>query len=199
MYLVVFDLWSIPHDQNRVRSPIILYCWIPDFRNLHSFRFWLLEDCLPLPINTIISYYLAVWRELSIYLCACDQAPRSLWGKNRLYRIFVAKNFKENERSAVKKLNDNLQKWVKLKESQYHFGSRCEGAARTKRVLTMRKQITFTHLQSLRSFRWKNPHFIFNALNSIKVFLLKVIGKCSFISHRFAKNHTDVVGKFQEN
>lgn len=131
-------------------------------------------------------YYLAVLAENFLYTYALAIKQREVYeGKIDIQNILVEK-LQENE-DLRDKLNEKLKEDLKLKDTQILY---LEADAEERRVAMLRadyeKQITLLHLQSLRS--QMNPHFIFNALNSIKVFLIESDKENAILYlNRFAK------------
>jgi sensor histidine kinase YesM len=131
-------------------------------------------------------YYLAVLTENFLYTYALAIKQREVYeGKIDIQNILVEK-LQENE-DLRDKLNEKLKEDLKLKDTQILY---LEADAEERRVAMLRadyeKQITLLHLQSLRS--QMNPHFIFNALNSIKVFLIESDKENAILYlNRFAK------------
>lgn len=131
-------------------------------------------------------YYLAVIVENFLYTYALAIKQREVYEEKFEIQNVLVDKLREND-DLRERLNENLKDELKLKESQISY---LEADAEEQRVAKLsadyEKQITVLHLQSLRS--QMNPHFIFNALNSIKVFLIESDKENAILYlNRFAK------------
>jgi len=132
--------------------------------------FW--ED-VAITINTINIY---IWQlaENFLYTYALAISTEEVYeGRIDIQNIFGLANFKKMK-ICVKKLNDNLQKWVwSLKEVKYHFLKQMRKKQRVSQteVLTMRNKITLLHFSPLEVDESHISSLM--PLNSIKFFLIE--------------------------
>jgi len=116
-------------------------------------------------------YYIGVLVENLLFTYALAIKQREVYKDKLKFQEELVLKLKENE-ELMEKLNQRLQSELDLKERQIVTLAADAESERMARVkANYEREITELHLRSLRS--QMNPHFIFNALNSIKVFLIE--------------------------
>ncbi|KPQ13340.1 MAG: two component signal transduction system histidine kinase [Algoriphagus marincola HL-49] len=116
-------------------------------------------------------YYIGVLVENLLFTYALAIKQREVYKDKLKFQEELVLKLKENE-ELREKLNQRLQSELDLKERQIVTLAADAESERMARVkANYEREITELHLRSLRS--QMNPHFIFNALNSIKVFLIE--------------------------
>ncbi len=115
-------------------------------------------------------YYLGVLFENLLFTYALAVKQRDVYEEKLLFQEELVAKLKENE-ELREKLNQQLRGDLDQKELQLITLAADAESERMERIKAhYEREITELHLRSLRS--QMNPHFIFNALNSIKVFLI---------------------------
>ena len=115
-------------------------------------------------------YYTAVLIENFLYTYSIAIKQKSTYEERILIYHQLLEKLQENER-LKEKLNAHLSSQIEFRDLQISGLEKDKETQRIQKVKALyEREITELHLRSLRS--QMNPHFIFNALNSIKVFLI---------------------------
>lgn len=115
-------------------------------------------------------YYIAVLVENLLFTYALAIKQSKVYKDKLHFQEELVVKLKENE-ELREKLNQRLQNELTQKEERIvTLAADAESERMAKAKAYYEREITELHLRSLRS--QMNPHFIFNALNSIKVFLI---------------------------
>jgi sensor histidine kinase YesM len=116
-------------------------------------------------------FYLAVLVENFLYTLALATKQREVYDEKIEIQKDLFDQMEVNEHLKAQ-LNEKLKQELVLKEMKINT---LEADAKEQQLAKLKadyeKEITLLHLQSLRN--QMNPHFIFNALNSIKVYLIE--------------------------
>ena len=116
-------------------------------------------------------YYIGVLVENLLFTYALAIKQREVYKEKLRFQEELVVKLKENE-ELREKLNLRLQSELDQKEQQIvTLAADAESERMARLKAHYEREITELHLRSLRS--QMNPHFIFNALNSIKVFLIE--------------------------
>lgn len=131
-------------------------------------------------------YYFGVLIENLLFTFALAVKQRVVFEEKLQVQEELLVKLKENE-ELREQLNKSLQSELNLKDKQILTLAADAEDERMERVKAhFEREITRLHLHSLRS--QMNPHFIFNALNSIKVFLIdKDKDRAILYLNRFSK------------
>lgn len=131
-------------------------------------------------------FYLGILIENFFFTYALALKQRSIFDEKIKIQDELVHRFKENDDLRAQ-LNRQLQDEIVQKEEKIiKLESDAESERMGKIKALYEREITELHLRSLRS--QMNPHFIFNALNSIKVFLIdKEKDRAILYLNRFSK------------
>ncbi|MHA7129512.1 sensor histidine kinase [Algoriphagus namhaensis] len=131
-------------------------------------------------------YYIGVLLENLLFTYSLAVKQREIYANNLRFQEKLVDQYKENQ-ELREQLNERLKSELVQKEKELISLAADAEDERMERVkVHFEKEITRLHLLSLRS--QMNPHFIFNALNSIKVFLIdKDKDRAILYLNRFSK------------
>lgn len=184
-FVMIYGSYLVTKTKDKIRYYILIGSL---FLGISAFLVAILTIGQPVEVidQNYYVYYIGVLLENLLFTFALAVKQRDIFEEKIEVQEELLAKLKENE-ELREQLNQSLQSELNLKEEQLLTLAADAEDERMERIKAdFEREITRLHLHSLRS--QMNPHFIFNALNSIKVFLIdKDKDRAILYLNRFSK------------
>lgn len=185
LIFTLIGIFLIVRTNEKVKAPI-LYGFLAIGIAAFLFGFLAAEKDTVITDRYFYILYLGILIENFFFTYALALKQRVIFDQKIKIQKELMLRFKEND-DLRSQLNQQLQHQILQKEEKIiELESDAESERMSRIKALYEREITELHLRSLRS--QMNPHFIFNALNSIKVFLIdKEKDRAILYLNRFSK------------